>query len=218
MPLKSGSACRCARRQPLSSRQWTKVTRSDHGCAGKPPTSTCARSIVARTTMSVEAYDWTSSCVNEPDRLLRLNRFRIRSVAPRVALQDEGLAWLFNVIGTAGTAGRKRTRQSTEKALRQRPQRGADRDLRGGALLAPIGPKLFRPGARFGGLRGPKGDKYSWSCGGNGSNVDSIRREKSVQLRSNSAITRRYSRRAVVLRPMIRPFLQTPKIDFPAFD
>lgn len=63
---------------------------------------------------------------------MRLNRFRIRAVAPQVALQDEGLAWLFHVIETAGAAARELPRQSTAKALRQRPQRRAHRDLHGG--------------------------------------------------------------------------------------
>ena len=63
---------------------------------------------------------------------MRLNRFRIRAIAPRVALQDEGLEWLFDVIETASAAARKHPVKEPAKALRQRPQRRADRDLRGG--------------------------------------------------------------------------------------
>lgn len=63
---------------------------------------------------------------------MRLTRFRIRAIAPTVALQDEGLAWLFNVIGTASSAARKCSRQGTEKTLHQRPQRRAVREQRGG--------------------------------------------------------------------------------------
>ena len=59
---------------------------------------------------------------------MRLNRFRIRAVAPQVALQDEGLAWLFSAMGATGTAARKRTPQSAAKASPQRPRKRADRN------------------------------------------------------------------------------------------
>ncbi|MDM0074091.1 LysR family transcriptional regulator [Variovorax sp. J2P1-59] len=57
---------------------------------------------------------------------IRLDRFRIRAATPKVALQDEGLAWLFGVIGTAGTVEREHTRRSKAKLLRPRPRRPAD--------------------------------------------------------------------------------------------
>lgn len=53
----------------------------------------------------------------------------------------------------------------------------------------------LRRSARFAGLRGPKGDKNSWSPGDIGSSIEAMRAENSTQPRSNSALAKRYSRR-----------------------
>jgi hypothetical protein len=48
----SGSAWRCASRQPGPSRRKTRVTRSDQSWSGSPPTSPCWRSTATRTTVA----------------------------------------------------------------------------------------------------------------------------------------------------------------------
>ena len=50
---------------------------------------------------------------------LPLDRFRVRAIAPQVAMMDLGLAWLFNALGGARLVARKSTKSS--------PARSSDR-------------------------------------------------------------------------------------------
>lgn len=43
---------------------------------------------------------------------LPLDRFRVRAIAPRVAMMDSGLAWLFNALGGAKPVAGKRSKHS----------------------------------------------------------------------------------------------------------
>jgi DNA-binding transcriptional LysR family regulator len=43
---------------------------------------------------------------------LPLDRFRVRAIAPKVAMMDSGLAWLFDKLGTARLVARKSPRHS----------------------------------------------------------------------------------------------------------
>ena len=49
---------------------------------------------------------------------LPLDNFRVRAVAPRVAMMDSGLAWLFNLLARAKLAGLKRATRSPARKAR----------------------------------------------------------------------------------------------------
>lgn len=52
------------------------------------------------------------------DTPLPLGRFRLRAVAPRVAMMDAGLAWLFDVLGRVEQAAQKRHKRSPRRKRR----------------------------------------------------------------------------------------------------
>jgi DNA-binding transcriptional LysR family regulator len=53
---------------------------------------------------------------------LPLDRFRVRAIAPRVALMDSGLAWLFNALGRAGPVARNSTKRPPARTKRSWPK------------------------------------------------------------------------------------------------
>ena len=49
---------------------------------------------------------------------LPLDRFRVRAIAPRVAMMDSGLAWLFDRLGKAKLVARKSPKHSSARKQR----------------------------------------------------------------------------------------------------